>query len=459
MLAKIFSSFTLRHFSKRVVRDHLIEEKFKRLTIKPDPKENTSEGEVASESEDFEDYRSKILRKANAAQKTYDKKMNKSPEELKEQLYFEATKEFSKSVEDFFKNENLKIDPMNEHRKDKTRRLVRSLKVNSTFDYIREKNINKVIEEYNNYDKFQRNYAYYKENTKNEMLDNGDLNISEKINNYLLKLTPEGEIDSQLLENLKKMDAMGREVPNEMLENAKAEIEGVAHQINDQESPYVDNSDSKLGRLSPHAKEDIYDLYNNGWTVKEISLKYGILPARVKAVVWCKRYFYDEIAPNFGRTFWRLGLEREFSYACEYPFVDYGLDLDAMALIEKGTQNVKFGETAVDINPPPEVVEKVKNALEKLPKRKVYTIFRETVGKGDKAYNIKDIVIRKGNGKLDVSEMFKRICYRGDLTPYSFPKKVRENLDKGPRIASLGYRVGPRSNRPIRFYNKFHHSQ
>lgn len=459
MLAKIFSSFTLRHFSKRVVRDHLIEEKFKRMALKPDPKENTSDAEVASNSEDFEDYRSKILRKASMAEKAYDKKINKSPEELKEQEYHKATKEFVNSVEDYFKNENLKIDPMNEFRKDKTRRLVRSIKVNSTFDYVREKNMNKIVEEYNNYDKFQRNYAFYKDNTKNELLDNGDFNISEKINRYVMKLTPEGEVDSRFISSVKKIDVMGNEVSNEMLENAKNEIEGVHKQVKEQEDLFPNGPNSKLGRLSPHAKEDIYDLYNNGWTVRDIALKYGILPARVKAVVWCKRYFYDEIAPNFGRTFWRLGLEKEFSYAADHPFVDYGLDLDAMAHIEKGVSNLKFGDTKIDINPPPEVIEKVKKAAEKLPKRKVYTILRETIGKGDKAYNIKDIVIRRGNGKLDVSEMFKRICYRGDLTPYSFPKKVKENLDKGPRIASLGYRVGPRSNRPLRFYNKFHHSQ
>jgi hypothetical protein len=41
-----------------------------------------------------------------------------------------------------------------------------------------------------------------------------------------------------------------------------------------------------LGRLSPVAKEEIYRLYLKGMTVKDLSLKYGILPVRVKAVVF-----------------------------------------------------------------------------------------------------------------------------------------------------------------------------
>jgi hypothetical protein len=40
------------------------------------------------------------------------------------------------------------------------------------------------------------------------------------------------------------------------------------------------------GRISPVAKEEIYRLYLKGTTIKELSLKYGILPQRVKAVIF-----------------------------------------------------------------------------------------------------------------------------------------------------------------------------
>lgn len=40
------------------------------------------------------------------------------------------------------------------------------------------------------------------------------------------------------------------------------------------------------GRLSPFAKEILYREYQKGMTVKDLSLKYGILQQRVKAIVY-----------------------------------------------------------------------------------------------------------------------------------------------------------------------------
>ena len=40
------------------------------------------------------------------------------------------------------------------------------------------------------------------------------------------------------------------------------------------------------GRISPLAKEEIYRTYLKGTTIKDLSLKFGILPQRVKAVIF-----------------------------------------------------------------------------------------------------------------------------------------------------------------------------
>ena len=40
------------------------------------------------------------------------------------------------------------------------------------------------------------------------------------------------------------------------------------------------------GRISPLAKEEIYRTYLKGTTIEELSLKFGILPQRVKAVIF-----------------------------------------------------------------------------------------------------------------------------------------------------------------------------
>lgn len=90
------------------------------------------------------------------------------------------------------------------------------------------------------------------------------------------------------------------------------------------------------GRMSPFAKEMIYREYQKGMTVKDLSLKYGILQQRVKAIVFQKFLFWKEVYPRCGETTMRLGIEREAQYASRYPFVEYGLDLPIMAELDKG---------------------------------------------------------------------------------------------------------------------------
>lgn len=46
--------------------------------------------------------------------------------------------------------------------------------------------------------------------------------------------------------------------------------------------------------------------------------------------------YWNEVYPKMGETHMRLAIEREFIYASEYPFIDYGLDLKIMSEMEKG---------------------------------------------------------------------------------------------------------------------------
>lgn len=41
-----------------------------------------------------------------------------------------------------------------------------------------------------------------------------------------------------------------------------------------------------FGRLSPIVKEKIYRAYHKGATIKDLSLKYGVMPQRVKAIIY-----------------------------------------------------------------------------------------------------------------------------------------------------------------------------
>lgn len=85
------------------------------------------------------------------------------------------------------------------------------------------------------------------------------------------------------------------------------------------------------GRMSPFAKETLYRKYLQGMTVKDLSLKFGILPQRVKAIIYQKHLYWVEVYPKLGETHQRMALEMEVQYAASFPFIDYGSDLHIMA--------------------------------------------------------------------------------------------------------------------------------
>lgn len=39
-------------------------------------------------------------------------------------------------------------------------------------------------------------------------------------------------------------------------------------------------------RLSFKAKFELFSLFNEGWSVRDLSLRYGIMPYRVKAIIY-----------------------------------------------------------------------------------------------------------------------------------------------------------------------------
>lgn len=111
------------------------------------------------------------------------------------------------------------------------------------------------------------------------------------------------------------------------------------------DDPLVDNFhqyqacwDIIEGWVSPWCKEHIYWDWHLGMTIWDMSLKYGLLPEWVWAIVWQREYFWKEIYPKVGETGLRLGLELEFTYALDFPFVDYGKDLQHMTERERGAE-------------------------------------------------------------------------------------------------------------------------
>lgn len=61
--------------------------------------------------------------------------------------------------------------------------------------------------------------------------------------------------------------------------------------------------------LSKKAVDTIYELYLQGWTVRDISKRFGILPARTKFCVWVRAQLYHEVLPKLGVRFYLKGLK------------------------------------------------------------------------------------------------------------------------------------------------------
>lgn len=58
--------------------------------------------------------------------------------------------------------------------------------------------------------------------------------------------------------------------------------------------------------------------------------------------------YWEEVYPRLGETHMRLAMETEMIYAADEPFMDYGIDLEYMALREQGYRVDKMREYPVD---------------------------------------------------------------------------------------------------------------
>ena len=201
-------------------------------------------------------------------------------------------------------------------------------------------------------------------------------------------LSTEGYADQTIRDRLSTMKAVS-DYPEEML-NREREIK-MAKSYEQQDIAYT-------GRLSPVAKEELYRNYQKGTTIKELSLKYGCIPQRVKAIIFQRHLYWNEVYPKLGETHMRLALERELLYAMDFPFVDYGVDLRLMSELEKGVQMYKVKRSDIDANPPEAIKQMIEKSLAKMKPKRQDFIPEDFSGKGGKGYVLKNMVIHRGYG-------------------------------------------------------------
>ena len=111
--------------------------------------------------------------------------------------------------------------------------------------------------------------------------------------------------------------------------------------------------------------------------------------------------------PKLGETHFRLAMEREFQYAAKFPFVDYGIDLNVMAELEKGVKLYKIKNSDIDANPPEAVKKRIEEKLATLRPKTQDFIPENFVGKGGKGYILKNWVCHRGKGSPHVTRNFK----------------------------------------------------
>jgi len=179
--------------------------------------------------------------------------------------------------------------------------------MNNTKNYVMRHRLNREISfnddfrkkymtnEYGNYEKYEKNKV-------STVYDKGeDENNHDKFfENYmnLVKRLPTKEAEEMSKQKRKDIndmltdtDSAHQEFP-EAFFNWKVETDkaAVIEKEIDEEMDFLENPTTfetgYNGRMSPFVKETIYREYQRGMTIKDLSLKYGILHMRVKAIIF-----------------------------------------------------------------------------------------------------------------------------------------------------------------------------
>jgi hypothetical protein len=336
----------------------------------------------------------------------------------------------------------------------RSKTLVDSIRLNQSW---KPSHSPKISDDYLDYDKYRRNYAKLKNFEKDEESAAEEFSLGKNVVEFVKNLDDTVGNKRLMMDqiNLIREEAESKGYDPEKIEElVQVAYKAMGGQITSKDDPedkveinLGDFDDRKgkdhiiYGRVSPHAREEIFKLYREGWTIRDLSLRFGLLPERLKFIIWCRQYFYDEIMPNVDATTVRLALEREMMYNYYFPWVDYGLDLEDLAERENGVFFTRYRWGEIDANPPKEVSDKMEQVLKTQTRRKWDMVTEKFVGESDKGYYIKSWIVNKGHGSERVNKKFKAIIQHSQKNPQMIPDKARKKMDKGPRVASRGYGI------------------
>eukprot|EP01022_Parablepharisma_sp_SALTPOND_P017579 TRINITY_DN282_c6_g1_i1.p2 TRINITY_DN282_c6_g1~~TRINITY_DN282_c6_g1_i1.p2 ORF type:complete len:446 (+),score=45.02 TRINITY_DN282_c6_g1_i1:1535-2872(+) len=327
-----------------------------------------------------------------------------------------------------------------------TKEILKRKALNREFNFTEEERERFIENQYGDYDKYVKNFTEVKDAPfpkEKEKL------ISQRISDYKEKLgVSEQGSKRQVSKIYEKLESYvwNKNLPQKELSKLKPPPDW---NLNEMEQKLFDTfvrkrmrgEPASRGRLSPMAKQEIYDLYLQGWSIQDLSHKFGILIERVRAIILQKHIFWNEIYPRLGETGLRMGLSIEMIYGEHYGFLEYGQDLDIMAENEKSLHVVKVSRKEKDREPNPAEKKRIIEFYKKRRPNLRYSFIPEKfIGTMPKGYLLKSLHVWKGNGRVKPTKMFMNACmYSLKGRESLLPEKVQQKLHQGPRKASKGY--------------------
>lgn len=285
-------------------------------------------------------------------------------------------------------------------------------------------------EDYNRKDTvLEFNYKTTKTNNKESVYDLMKFNDSKgTIEKYIKSVEKKKPNLHETEYNALTIDENGSPVPNRYFEL----IDKLNELEFDKNKIHYNNTKPTL---SMEAREDLYREYLDGFSIQELSLKYGILPKNVKKHICDKYVYWNMIYPKIGPLRHRK-LMNEAVNNSKMIYVDYGADLQEMAYREHTVPMTEFRYKKLN----PQVLDMVARWYHnEYIKRKKERIPLKYVGHFRDGYLIYDEFVRRGKAGKRPSNVFIKYLNCKDNRPSVLPDKLRNKIPLGPRLASGPY--------------------
>lgn len=244
-------------------------------------------------------------------------------------------------------------------------------------------------------------------------------------------------------------DSKVKDIEKKIIKAYDEPIKEIDHQIEEEEDDEeeMDMDDQKGNapsyQMSLKSRLEMYRLYVEGWSIKDLCIRFGVSPRRAKFSLWGLQYFLEDVLPF-------ITPEKliELIYIANNPpgniqIVDYGADLDELQEFKTGEGMTFLSKKQLDQFPRTykenEITEEeVREEMRKMEQRKEDFVVEMYQSKKVLPYKLKNWVVHDGPGELKVNKMFKKIIERSHYKGH-LPHKVTRSLEKGPRIASKGF--------------------